>query len=520
MNKTVSIALAGFSFVVEEQAYIKLSDYLKALRNSLGQEEAEEVMYDIEIRIAEIFKGNMGAREVVSIEDVEKVIAQIGTPETIEEQEEAYYSEEMKSTQQKQTYGQKQLFRDPENKKIAGVCSGLAHYVGMDIAIMRWIWLGIFVLGIFSAGISSTLIGILYLIFWMVMPMAETTSDLLKMKGKPVDFDHIKEESLRFANESGKKMGDFYRENKSYITQKGTDIGRIVGKAVAVFCMIIAFKIVLGMILSGLGISGQFNIEGLNELDFLFDENLKYAIFAVVTLGFLLLAFIFIIISLYLFSPKENKTKVRNLGYFTILLFIALVGASIYLGTEVSRREIIYTGTNVEEENLAIPVSDSANVLELDVKRVNIPQNFTAYGHKVFSDKNRVFEREKPEVYITRKSEIETPYLIVRKKADGYNQPIRMNVPVELQNGKLLFPNYINYSYEHRMRDYDVSYELIIPPYMQVKDMSKGGIYLEGEKDTLEEEILDEVYDDDFPLKKGNSVRIETPKDTVIIKRQ
>ena len=55
MNKTVSISLAGFSFIIEEQAYEKLNAYLQALRNSLEKDEADEVMYDIEIRIAEIF---------------------------------------------------------------------------------------------------------------------------------------------------------------------------------------------------------------------------------------------------------------------------------------------------------------------------------------------------------------------------------------------------------------------------------------------------------------------------------
>ncbi len=56
MNKTLSIGLAGFSFTIEEHAYIKLSDYLSALRNSLDADEAEEVMHDIEIRMVEIFR--------------------------------------------------------------------------------------------------------------------------------------------------------------------------------------------------------------------------------------------------------------------------------------------------------------------------------------------------------------------------------------------------------------------------------------------------------------------------------
>ena len=93
MNKTLSIGLAGFSFIIEEHAYIKLSDYLSALRSSLDAAEAEEVMHDIEIRMVEIFKDTLDKREVINNDDVEKVIAQLGTPEAIEEQEEAYYSE-------------------------------------------------------------------------------------------------------------------------------------------------------------------------------------------------------------------------------------------------------------------------------------------------------------------------------------------------------------------------------------------------------------------------------------------
>jgi len=95
MNKTISISLAGFSFIIEEQAYEKLNKYLQALRNSLEKDEADEVMYDIEIRIAEIFRENLDKREVVNSDDVEKVIAQIGTPEAIEGQSEENAEQEI-----------------------------------------------------------------------------------------------------------------------------------------------------------------------------------------------------------------------------------------------------------------------------------------------------------------------------------------------------------------------------------------------------------------------------------------
>lgn len=254
MNKTISIALAGFSFVIEEHAYIKLNDYLEALRNTLAEDEVEEVMYDIEIRIAEIFRSNLREREVVSNDDVEKVIAQIGTLEIIGEQEEIYTEKTNKSKiSEKQ---QKQLFRDPENKKVAGVCAGLAHYIGVDITLMRWIWLGMFLLGVFSKGISTTLILLAYSAFWLIMPEAKTTSDILKMKGKPVDFDHIKEESMRFAGEFGKKTGEFYQENSSAIQNAGNTIIDIIRKVLGVAFAFMAVQFVAAGIFFLLGYSG------------------------------------------------------------------------------------------------------------------------------------------------------------------------------------------------------------------------------------------------------------------------
>ena len=168
MNKTLSIALAGFSFTIDELAYIKLSDYLNALRNSLDAAEADEVMNDIEIRMVEIFKETLGKREVINDSDVEKVIAQIGTPEQIDEQEEVYFYEGKQKKSRTgsafsySTNSQKQLFRDPENAKLGGVCAGLASYFGMDVTLMRLIWIAVFIIG-FPLAPLFLFVGLLYL---------------------------------------------------------------------------------------------------------------------------------------------------------------------------------------------------------------------------------------------------------------------------------------------------------------------------------------------------------------------
>jgi len=121
-------------------------------------------------------------------------------------------------------------------------------------------------------------------------------------------------------------------------------------------------------------------------------------------------------------------------------------------------------------------------VLTLDLKRVEIPQNFRAYGDDIFSDKKKIYKEDYPDVYITRRNDVKQPYIMIRKKADGYNVPIGLSVPVEVSGNAVLLPNYISYSYDQRFRDYDVDYELVIPETMEIKDLSDGKVDIHGDE--------------------------------------
>ena len=58
----------------------------------------------------------------------------------------------------------KQLMRSGHDKKIAGVCAGVAHYFDMDPTIVRVIW-GVLAFG-YGAGIVA------YIILWIIEPVA------------------------------------------------------------------------------------------------------------------------------------------------------------------------------------------------------------------------------------------------------------------------------------------------------------------------------------------------------------
>ena len=466
MNKTISISLAGFSFIIEEQAYEKLNAYLQALRNSLEKDEADEVMYDIEIRIAEIFRENLDKREVVNSDDVEKVIAQIGTPEAIEGQSEENAEQEIPQEKTK-----KELFRDMKRGKIAGVCAGLAQYFGMDISLMRIIWILVF---IFSVGFVSV---VAYVILWVVVPEAETASDFLKMQGRPINFDSLKE--------AGQRVSSFYNENKSEIAKTGAGIWKVIRIILGGIMALITINVLVSLVSFILVFFGAWDFQlfgkyqDLEEFNFFFntDENTRYAFMAIVIIGILIPAIVFMALSIKLFSPK---TKIRYWGFLVGFLTILLIILGVYFGLSVSKKQLIYSGNNVQEERVSI--NTQSNVLTLDLKRVEIPQNFRAYGDDIFSDKKKIYKEDEPDVYITRRNDVKQPYIMIRKQADGYNIPIGMSVPVEVSGNAVLLPNYISYSYDHRFRDYDVSYELVIPETMEIRDLSDGRVDIHGEE--------------------------------------
>ncbi|WP_027380517.1 PspC domain-containing protein [Chryseobacterium daeguense] len=510
MNKTLSIGLAGFSFTIEEHAYIKLSDYLNALRSSLEASEADEVMHDIEIRMVEIFRDSLGKREVINDTDVEKVIAQIGSPEKIEEQEEAYYSE--KNTKKTYSSGteytdKKQLFRDPERQKIAGVCAGLAHYVGMDITAMRAIWLGIFVLGIFTAAISSSLIVLLYIILWIVLPKAETAADFLKMKGKPMNFDNLKNESnklVQFANESTQRVGEIYIESKPYINNAGSGVWNVIRYILGGIFAIMSFGCLIGVFVI-FGFMGNNNFPPISEMDFYFDnDGMKYIIMAMIVLGSLIPAMLFGLLSIKLISPK---TKLRNTGWVIGALILALIAVSTYFGVSMAKKEMFLKGHKEDTEEVSI--NSASDTLYVDVKQIAIPQNFTGYDDDLYSDKSSVYEKDWVHVDVTRKADIKTPYLIIKKEAKGYNLPLNVNVPVEIVNNKVILPNYIKYPYDHRFRDYSIDYELVVPQKAVVIPVKKDGINFDGDLNG------DGINDNDQEKDEHGNIKIEKNKITV-----
>lgn len=202
MKKTVSVNIKGMNFLIEEDAYELLHDYMNRLSHGLRNEkDNKDIIEDIEMRIAELCTTRLNVKkQVIEIEDIQVILDTLGDPsqyldESVENDQDAHESASHTSTKHDRD---RRLFRDLDNATIAGVCSGISNYFGIDVVLVRAIFLIVFFFGGF--GIP------LYIILWIVVPKAKSTIEKLRMRGKPITVDSVKEEvenaSKRFQSET------------------------------------------------------------------------------------------------------------------------------------------------------------------------------------------------------------------------------------------------------------------------------------------------------------------------------
>lgn len=176
MKKVVNAGIGNVPFVIEEDAYQRLSSYLAHFRSKLkaepGQLRPDEVMEDLEERIAELFSAGITSGQVVTLEMVEKVIEQLGMPDGSSDADAKTSSPDSGTADEPVPH---KLYRDPLNKALAGVCSGLAAYFDIDVVLVRII----FAVVTLAYGSGA----LVYLIFWIICPAATTPVQQCELRG-------------------------------------------------------------------------------------------------------------------------------------------------------------------------------------------------------------------------------------------------------------------------------------------------------------------------------------------------
>ena len=251
MKKTFNINVAGFPFIIDDDAYTLLDNYLQTIENAFaGNDETRELANDIESRVAELLMERTSTNSpIVSVADVEEVISRVGQPEEIMEEDETISiktpggdnaaKEDAKNAATPPPYIppvtpiKKKLFRDPQNTMIGGVCSGLAWYLNMDPTIVRLLTVLITMVSMFSGAIA-------YLILMLVVPEAKTPLERMQMMGEEPTVKNI-----------GKTVTDNFRDdNTSASPQKTAQPSSFAATTTTVLGILANILLMIGLVIA------------------------------------------------------------------------------------------------------------------------------------------------------------------------------------------------------------------------------------------------------------------------------
>lgn len=347
MNKTVTVNISGFIFNIEEEAYQVLKTYLEAVRKTFaGTEGSQEIMADIEARIAELFHLKLHERKhVITPEDVNEIIGIMGEPEVYSDEDtnaDNGSNKNAKSEQADDTHNpHRKIYRDEDDHVVGGVASGISHYFQTDPI---WIRLAFVILAIITFGTAI----FIYIVLWIIMPAAKTTSEKLHMKGKDVTIESIRQK----VNEEFSNLGDKMRNNenaskaKDFAQEVATNLGSaltVIGKSIVKIIGLLFIIFGLGLLVSSIG--GLITMDTFSEMSpdltfnvidefFLFNRN--YLVLGLVGGGILVLAPVIGLIYTGIRMLGGIKTPVPFLSVTLFIMFFAGLLISGFVGTRIA----------------------------------------------------------------------------------------------------------------------------------------------------------------------------------------
>lgn len=473
MNKTVNINLGGLFFYIDEDAYQKMSRYLEAIKRSLNNSSSQdEIIKDIEMRIAELISAKHKAdKQVISMKDLDEVIAVMGQPEDYRlDNEDEAEKKSAKSNYNTNTNGRKKLYRDRDGGMIGGVLAGLGHYFGVE---KMWLRLALLLLIIFyGTGL------LLYIILWIVVPEAITTSEKLEMRGEPINLSNIEKQVREgFDNVSDKIKNADYNKFSSNIGKVGTSFGDFIVTILGLFAKFIGVILILigaGVIVTLIiGLLTTSSIVVFNNVDwntFLQSGGfVDYPIWLIGVLIFLAVSIPFfglILSGLRMIVPTTKSigsTAKYTLTAICIMATIALFAIGMNYASAFSTE-----GRIIEKKNFVYNPKDT-----LSIKFVH--NNFFADSTEdenflVTEDslKQKVIYNNEVEIEILETSSA-VPYFEIEKTSKGKNIVEARNRASKIVYGykidanNLIFDNYLTTDVDKSYRDQEVHIKLYLP---------------------------------------------------------
>lgn len=300
MKKVTNITLGGVVFAIEDDAFTTLGVYLHSIEEACKHTgDYAEIASDVEGAIAEKFS-HAGKSEKIAVTstDVETVIKEMGSAEDFAEESGAETATTFESQESaKQTTQKRRLYRNEEDVILAGVASGIATYFDIDPVIVRIL----FIIFAFFNGIGI----LVYIILWLVVPVAQTTAQKYAMRGEKVTLSHITKRVKKNLSDIDTEV---LRAQKAWtplrdFLEKILEVLGVIIKAVAV---VVRYCIGIGLVLFGVfglaGLTSAFAVALFSEKTYLLQElQIPFEMFISDTIGLVALGALYVALVIPLF---------------------------------------------------------------------------------------------------------------------------------------------------------------------------------------------------------------------------
>ncbi|MCF7569219.1 PspC domain-containing protein [Sabulilitoribacter arenilitoris] len=515
MNKTVNINLAGIFFHIDEDAYLKLQRYLEAIKRSFTDSQGRsEIISDIEARIAELFNERVqNDKQVIRIKEVDEVITIMGQPEDYLVDDEIF-EDEPQQTYKRKTTASKKLFRDTDNSYIGGVSSGIGHYFGIDVLWVRLAW----IILIFGAGTGI----LLYILLWILVPEAKTTSEKIMMTGEPVNISNI-EKKIKdgFENvtetvsdvaknvtdsvsDAAKKV-DFQKQGNKIKSSSRTffdTIGEVImfffkifAKFIGIILMIVGATTLIALIVTlfSVGVVDIIHIPWLDYANIANAGNTPIWLASLLTLFAIGIPFFFLFY-LGLKILINNLKSIGNIAKFTLLgvWLISIIGLVVVGVRQAS--EHAFDERVIEKKELQITANDTINLKMVGNDLYNNGGNRHRESFKLIHNENGDKTIYSSDITIIVKSTTDSlATLSIDRSADGrsYEKAIEraknINYNYALKDDMLLLDSYFTTDSSNKFSDQEIVLTLYLPEGSVIKchENSKTFFYYHNSKGTI-----------------------------------
>ncbi|HWK57033.1 MAG TPA: PspC domain-containing protein [Parapedobacter sp.] len=469
MNRTIIININGIVFHIEEDAYDVLRSYMIEVKKHFGNTaDSHEIVGDIENRIAEMFNDRIvqGKKEVVTMQDVNDVIAQMGRVSDFETegQEEGYASAEGYDFAPHS--GERKLMRDPDDKVFGGVCSGLGHYFAIEARWVRLILVLLFIFG--GTGF------LLYIILWIVMPLARTRADRMAMRGEAPNLQNFK----RSFQEEMEGLRSNFTGAEAGIRRGLNSAGNFLVRAFVILVKILGVLVIVGLcgglIVLVVAIIASFGFFGNGVGMAMFPLNVIEPDFRTPMLvGALVVAIIpFIALVALIIRILFNRSAMGQYTGFTLLIvWLIAVGFTVVYATR-TLNDFREESTVVEERSLEKHPAYRLTRNDMTVIRLqrdssdrisSIRERAVIRNRNILEGQSRMYMR------IVKVDSLQTPSLTYEYSAHGatYERAAeragKIDYDFQQHGDTLVFGSHFRIANDDLMRDQQLHLKLNIP---------------------------------------------------------